>query len=180
MFPYVRALLNGIDDDLHQHLLDSTSTVWSRALTLSCCLPHAGDWLNVVPSPSLGLHLHDKEFRSYLRYWLPYRCPQCGSSADIFGDHQDGCGGNGDCITRHNAARDVLYSAAQAAALGPIKEAPSLLPNSSARPADILLPTWSPRSSCSLGCAQNLTTLAAVSRRGSFSTRTCTRSGSPT
>ena len=32
--------------------------------------PHAGNWLNVVPSPSLGLHLHDQEFRSCLRYWL--------------------------------------------------------------------------------------------------------------
>ena len=33
-------------------------------------------------------------------------------------------------------------SAAQSAALDPIKEAPSLVPRSSSRPADILLSTW--------------------------------------
>ena len=54
-----------------------------------------------------------------------------------------GCGGNGDRISRHNNIRDVLFSAAQSAALGPRKEAPGITPNSSARPADILLPNWS-------------------------------------
>ena len=59
------------------------------------------------------------------------------------GDHQIGCGGNGDRIARHNNLRDVLFNAAQSAALGPRKEALGLVPNSSARPADILLPNWS-------------------------------------
>ena len=58
------------------------------------------------------------------------------------GDHQVGCGGNGDRISRHNAIRDVLFSAAQSAALAPSKETPGLVPNSLARPADILLPNW--------------------------------------
>ena len=111
---------------------------------------HAGDWLNVVPSASLGLHIHDEEFGCSLRYWLGvplygsmYHCPECGLSADMMGDHQVGCGGNGDRISRHNNIRDVLFSAAQSAALGPRKEAPGIIPNSSARPADILLPNWS-------------------------------------
>ena len=63
--------------------------------------------------------------------------------ADRFGDHQVGCGGNGDRIARHNVIRDVLFSAAQYAALAPTKEAPSLVPSSCSRPADILLPHWS-------------------------------------
>ena len=53
-----------------------------------------------------------------------------------------GCAGNGDRIARHNAIRDVLFNAAQSAALAPTKEAPNLVPGSSARPADILLPYW--------------------------------------
>ena len=53
------------------------------------------------------------------------------------------CGGNGDRIARHNAIRNVLFSAAQYAALAPTKEAPSLVPGSLSRPADILLPQWS-------------------------------------
>ena len=60
--------------------------------------------------------------------------------ADRFGDHQVGCGGNGDRIARHNAIRDVLFSAAQYAALAPTREAPSLVPSFCSRPADILLP----------------------------------------
>ena len=42
----------------------------------------------------------------------------------------------------HNAIRD-LFSAAQSAALAPLREMPYLIPNSLSRPADILLPTWS-------------------------------------
>ena len=53
-----------------------------------------------------------------------------------------GCAGNGDRITRHNAIWDVLFNAAQSAALAPTKKAPSIVPGSSASPADILLPNW--------------------------------------
>ena len=133
-----RTLSNAIDDASYQHLFNSTSTIRSR---VSCSLPHAGDWLNVVPSPSLGLHLHNS-FIAVSATGLEFQFTAHLTDVpnveiDVFGDHQVGCGGNGDRITRHNAVRDVLYSAAQAAALGPIKEA------SNARPADILLPTWS-------------------------------------
>ena len=96
-----------------------------------------------------GNSAQDREFRSCLRYWLgvplhsaPYSCPECRATADEFGDHQVGCGGNGDRISRHNALRDVLYSAAQSAALAPTREAIGVVPNSHSRPADILLPTW--------------------------------------
>ena len=53
-----------------------------------------------------------------------------------------GCGGNGDRIARHNAIRDVLFNAAQSAALAPTKEVPNLLPGFNTCPADILLPNW--------------------------------------
>jgi hypothetical protein len=39
-----------------------------KALLLSSSIPHSGDWLHVVPSPALGLHLKDPEFRSCLKY----------------------------------------------------------------------------------------------------------------
>ena len=108
------------------------------ALELSTALPHASDWLNVVP---LSLLLHDQEFRFCLRYWLGlplYADPSlCQRPADPFGDHQIGCGRNGDRIFRHNSLRDILFAAALSAALAPRKEAPT---SCSSRPADILLP----------------------------------------
>ena len=139
-----------IDEALHQHLLSTAPSIRARALALSSALPHAGNWLNGIPSSTLGLHLQDQEFRCCLRYWLgvplhssPYSCPECHNTADPFGDHQVGCGGNGDRITRHNAIRDVVFSAAQSAALAPSKEMPNLIPDSLSRPADVFLPTWS-------------------------------------
>ena len=139
-----------IDEAVYQHLLSTAPSIRARALALSSSLPHAGDWLNGIPSAVLGLHLQDKEFRCCLRYWLgmplhssPYSCPECLGTADPFGDHQVGCGGNGDRITRHNAIRDVVFNAAQSAALAPSKEMPNLIPDSLSRPADVFLPTWS-------------------------------------
>ena len=139
-----------IDEATHQRLLSSAPSTRARALVHSSALPHAGDWLNGVPSTALRLHLQDQEFCCCLRYWLgvplhstSYCCPECHSTADPFGDHQVGCGGNGDRIACHNAIRDVLFLAAQSAALAPTREAPSVVPDSQSRPADILLPTWS-------------------------------------
>ena len=70
--------------------------------------------------------------------------------ADIHGDHPVACGGGGDRIARHNSLRDVIFVTAQAAALGPRREAPCLVPNSSSRPADVLLPSWSQGRSAAL------------------------------
>ena len=118
------SLSQAIDNTSHRLLVSSATSIRSRALALSSSLPHAGDWLNVIPSSSLGLHLQDQEFKCCLRYWLgvplhsnPYPCPECSATADPFGDHQVGCGGNGDRISRHNAVRDVIFAAAQSAAL---------------------------------------------------------------
>ena len=104
-----RSLSHSIDEASFQNLLSSAPTIRSRALAYSSSLPHAGDWLNVVPSTSLGLHLQDREFQCCLRYWLgiplqsnPLPCPECQDTADIFGDHQVGCSGNGDRISRHS------------------------------------------------------------------------------
>ena len=94
-----------IDEASYRSLLSSAPDTRSRALALSPSIPHAGDWLNVVPSSALGLHLHDREFRLCVDYWLGLKmsdgeskCPLCVGErvADPFGDHQVGCGGNGD------------------------------------------------------------------------------------
>ncbi len=46
------------------------------------------------------------------------------------------------CVNRDNAIRDVVFNAAQSAALGPSKETPGLVSDSASRPADVLLPNW--------------------------------------
>ena len=144
-----RPLSHCIDDASFNQLLATAPDTRSRALALSTTLPHAGDWLNVIPSTTLGLHLLDREFRLCLDYWLGLQitkevalCPICHEVADAFGDHQVGCWGNGDRIHRHDSIRDALFSAAQSAALVPQKEVPFLIPGSSSRPAEVYLPNW--------------------------------------
>ena len=144
-----RHLSKAIDQAVSADLYSAAPDTRSKALALSTAIPHAGDWLNVVPSHALGLHLHDWEFRLCLQYWLGLpmveegtRCPVCQAAADPYGDYQVGCGGNGDRIHRHDSLRDALFSAAQSAALAPRREVPSLIPGSSSRPADVYFPCW--------------------------------------
>ena len=61
-------------------------------------LPHAGDWLSVVPQPALGLHLRAPEFVTSLKYRLGIQiysaegpCPSCSAPSDQMGDHALGC-----------------------------------------------------------------------------------------
>ena len=44
-----RLLSHAINKAIHHHILSTTPNTCSRALALSFRLPHAGDWLNVVP-----------------------------------------------------------------------------------------------------------------------------------
>ena len=70
------------------------------------------------------------------------QCPICHLPADHFGDYQVGCGRNSDQIHGHNVVRNVLFSAAQSAALAPRQEAPALIPGCQSCPADVFLPIW--------------------------------------
>ena len=120
-----------------------------KARLASLGLPYAGTWLNVVPSPALGLHLRGPEFTTALKYRLGadiFRtagpCPACSAHSDTLGDHALCCGSAGERVSRHNALRDALYSTAVAASLGPSREGRFLLPGDDRRPADVLVPHW--------------------------------------
>jgi hypothetical protein len=67
-----------------------------KAALNSLSLPHAGDWLNVVPTPALGLSLNTQEFRASAMYRLGLhifnpssQCPSqsCETILDELGDH---------------------------------------------------------------------------------------------
>ena len=113
-------------------------------------LPHAGDWLSVVPQPALGLHLRAPEFVTSLKYRLGIPiysaegpCPSCSAPSDQMGDHALGCAKHGDRIARHDQLRDVIFEAAASASLAPAREERHLLPGSAARPGDVVIKRWS-------------------------------------
>ena len=139
-----RHLSHAIDESVYQNLLNSVPSLCFKALAHSSSLPHSGDWLNVIPSPALGLWHQDWEFWYCLCYWLgvpfhsiSYSRPVCHKPANPYGDHQVGCGGNADRIARHNAIWKILFDFPRAAALAPTREALDLVANLQVRPADI-------------------------------------------
>ena len=95
--------------------------------------PYAGSWLNVVPSPALGLHLRGSEFVPAVKLRLGMEvfstagsCPSSGAHSDKLGDHALCCGTDGTRISRHNALRDALHATAVAAGIGAPKEEQAL------------------------------------------------------
>ena len=129
--------------------LATSGSVRETARLTSLGLPYAGAWLTTPPIVALRLHLRPSEFTLSARYRLGIKvydsdgpCPACLQFSDSFGDHALCCGHYGERITRHNQIRDHLFSIAQAAALGPVKEGRFLLPGADRRPADVFVPSW--------------------------------------
>ena len=91
----------------------------ARLLALSSSFSSA--WLKAVPTPSLGLAIPGPEFLVALHQYLglPILTPTsnvrcaCSSIVDLFGDHWLGCGVGPHRTGRHNALRDVIFSALQ-------------------------------------------------------------------
>jgi hypothetical protein len=137
------------DDYKKQSLLTTLTQIRDKARMGSLGLPHTGDWLNVVPSPTLGLHLRPSEFRYSVLYRLGAPlfqsegpCTACSAPSDRYGDHAISCGMAGERIARHNHLRDTVFNTAASANLAPLREERALLPGTEARPADVLIPHW--------------------------------------
>ena len=138
--------------DIHQRSdLLSNSNVRDKARLLSLALPHAGDWLDALPSPSLGLNMDSRSFGMAMGYRLGLpllpsgdcRAPTCDIDQDALGDHALHCRDDrGLKGSRHDRIRDQIFKVAQHASLNPQKEMPGLIPGSQSRPADIFIEHW--------------------------------------
>ena len=53
--------------DVAYQALSQLVQQWEGPGDEATAIPHAGDWLHVVPSSALGLHLHDQEFHHCLQ-----------------------------------------------------------------------------------------------------------------
>ena len=90
-----------VDISNHQKLTSAISEQGStrdKARMGSLGLPNAGAWLNVIPSPALGLHLQPAEFVTAIKYRLGMRifaaegkCAACPGLSDTAGDHAVSC-----------------------------------------------------------------------------------------
>jgi hypothetical protein len=139
------------DQQRHAVLLAAPSlqSVRSKARLNSVGLKHAGDWLNTIPSYSLGLHMPSPDFRTMVKYRLgipfltsPGICPACSKEADIHGDHSISCAYGGERISRHHRLRDHLDQTASSGGLSAVKEQRGIIPGNDGRPADVYIRHW--------------------------------------
>ena len=113
--------------------------------------PHAGQILQVVPSPALDTHLTRQEFTTTVALCLGvdvadgnHSCGFCAMPVDSKGRHALSCMAGGDTIATHHAVQDVLHDYCDLGGLRPTLEAPNLLgelelPEGGRRPADVFL-----------------------------------------
>ena len=143
-------LLSRRIDEARLHVLERMEADERLRLILPLIrLPGSGDFLNVIPSPSLKLHIHKTEFGMAVKYRLGLPvfpseslCAFCGKQSDIFGDHAiSACHTSGGIIRRHDLLRDAVFDTAYAALLRPKKEERNLL-NDDSRPGDITICGW--------------------------------------
>ena len=71
-----------------------------------------------------------------------FACPGCGAAMDQAGYHALTCRHLGSFGVRHNALRETFLHFLSLAGIPAEREAPSLLPGSAARPADIFVPNF--------------------------------------
>ena len=111
-------------------------------------LPHAGDWIDAIPSPTYNLHLDSRSFSASMSYRLGLplmpssdcRADHCFQTQDAYGDHSMHCRDNhGMRAGRHDRIRDHIFNEAQQASLNPLKERPNLIADSQSRPADVYI-----------------------------------------
>ena len=80
---------------------------------MSASQPHSGDWLNSLPSPSIGTLLDSNclrigvSLRLGLRVCVPHRC-RCGATVDDFGIHPLSCRYSAGRFPRHSALNDIV------------------------------------------------------------------------
>ena len=108
-------------------------------LGLHLAHPNHWDFLNVVLSPALKLHIQKTEFVMALKYRLGLPvfpdesvCTFCAKTLDIFGDHAiSACHTSGGIIRRPDLMRNAIFDTAYAALLRPKKEERNLLDDAS-------------------------------------------------
>ena len=133
---------------MHHQLWREPWAPSTRARAHLSALPHAGDRLNGVPSTTLEWVF---TFRIRSRSFAPdtllhgleclYTAPALNATIQLILWRTPGAMEAGSPGTM--PLRCHLYSAAQSAALAPVKEMPNLISDSLFRSADVILPTWS-------------------------------------
>ena len=120
-------------------LLNDATVPTTRARLLAVSSPHAGDWLNAAPIPSLGLKLDDESLRIAVALRLgvqtamPYKCI-CGTSVEGTATHGLDCRKIGGKHARHAEVNNIIQRALQSAGVPSHLEPAGLFRDDGKRP----------------------------------------------
>lgn len=124
----------------------------SDQLTVSrlqgCSAPGAGDWLNAIPSGSLGLRLNDEQFSVAVGFRLgapvcvAHKCV-CGAEVEPTAQHALSCKKLRSRLSRHSRGNDVILRGLASADLPSTLEPPGLCLSDGKRPDGLTLFPWS-------------------------------------
>jgi hypothetical protein len=129
------------------HLL-SSSDLESISRLRGCCAPGAGDWLNAIPSGSLGLRLTDDQFAVAVGFRLgapvcvAHKCV-CGAEVDPTAQHAFSCRKLKSRLSRHSRGNDAIHRALASAEVPSTLEPPGLCLADDKRPDGLTLFPWS-------------------------------------
>lgn len=131
-----------------KRLINHASSDVDKARLLGCACPGSGDWLNALPSNTLGLCLTDDSFRVAcgLRLGAPISTTQpclCGVQTDIHGNHQLVCPKICSRIARHTMANHVIRDSLKSAGIASSLEPVGLFRSDGRRPDGVSLIPWS-------------------------------------
>ena len=120
-------------------LINVATVPTARARLLAVSSPHAGDWLNAAPIPSLGLKLDNETLRVAVALRLgvqtamPYKCI-CGTSVEGTAIHGLDCRKIGGKHVRHAEVNNVIQRALQSAGVPSHLEPAGLFRDDGKRP----------------------------------------------
>ena len=118
-----------IDIQTHTQLVESSNNR-AKARLRSLALPHAGDWIDAIPSSARNLNIDSRSFgvakcyRLGIPFLQPTECPSllCDYDQDDLGGHaMHGNDDNGVRAGRYDRIRDQIHEEAQHASLNPQK-----------------------------------------------------------
>lgn len=126
---------------------NSLSEQADKARLLANSFQETGAWLQALPSPQLGTHLSNDEFRIVVSLRLglamvhPHKCV-CGSRVDKFGRH--GLSGTHASGTRprHESMNDLIQRALKSGEIPSVREPPGCSRPDGKQPDGITLVPW--------------------------------------
>jgi len=126
----------------------SSSDANTRVRLSACRAQGSGDWLNALPSTSLGLHMNNEQLRiaASVRLGTPvsldHTCVRCGSFADGYGRHAFCCPRSTGRHLRHHLMNDVIDRAMHSIQIPTRLEPSGLCSDSNLKPDGITLTPW--------------------------------------